>query len=653
MSDKKSPLEVEAQEVSKYRTLSGFWKLIVCILTIIGILLSINQLFNLGIGGTMIEKRYLYILIMIFVSIVFLLFPISQKAPRMKVPWYDACIFVVSFVTAAFLAVNSMKMVAQAWEFTAPPLAVIASFLMWAAVAEAVRRTSGLVMSIVALIFSFYPLVAPNLPGIISGMGFDFVSVVKYLIIGSEGITGTPAKVFGNEIIGFLIFGVVLQASGGGRFFMNLAFSLMGHMRGGPAKVAVLSSALMGSISGSVISNVITTGSITIPTMKANGYRPEVAGAVESCSSTGGVLMPPVMGAVAFIMASFLSVPYSAVVIAAIIPALLYYLSLIIQVDFYAAKNDLVGLPKDQLPDLKQTLKEGWWYIFALVLLIYLMIFVGIEVWAPYYVSALLLFMAMISKATRLNKQGWINLVIDNAKILAELMTVLTSIGFIIGSLSMTGMAQAFSAELIFLAGDNSVLLLIMGALACFILGFGMTVSAAYIFIAIVLVPALTTIGFEPMAVHMFVLYWGMLSYITPPVALACFTAASIAGSNPIKTGITSMRMGCIIYFLPFFFVYNPALLLMSDSVLETIWVIFTSVIGIFFIGGALQGYMLFIGKLGRSLKDIFLKIIFIAMGFLMMIPEKTTDIIGLVLLAMVVTYVLILNKKTGRRITT
>lgn len=646
MSDENKLLSEEEQKISKYRTLSGLWKLLVCVLTVVGILLSINQLFRLGIGGTMIEKQYLYTLIMIFVPIVFVLFPMNKKASRTKVPWYDVCLFVISFVAAGFLSINSMKMVAQAWEFTAPATAILFAFLMWGTVAEAVRRTSGLVMCIVVMLFSFYPLVAPYLPGIISGMGFDLVSVVKYLIIGSEGITGTPTRVFGNEVIGFLVFGVVLQATGGGRFFMNLAFALMGHMRGGPAKVAVLSSALMGSISGSVISNVITTGAITIPTMKANGYRPEVAGAVESCSSTGGVLMPPVMGAVAFIMASFLSVSYATVVIAATIPAVLYYFSLIMQVDFYAAKNDLVGLPKDQLPSLKKTLKEGWWYIFALILLIYLLIFAGIESTAPYYVSALLLIMAAINKGSRLGKKDWVELVMGNAKILSELMTVLASVGFIIGALSMTGMAQAFSAELVFLAGGNVVLLLILGALACFILGFGMTVSAAYIFIAIVLVPALTTVGFEPMAVHLFVLYWGMLSYITPPVALACFTAASIAGSNPMRTGFTAMRLGCVIYFLPFFFVYNPALLLMSDSVTETIWCIFTAVVGIVFIGGALQGYMFSFGKLGASVRDIFLRIAFIALGFLMMTPEKTTDVLGIALLICVIIYAFILRRK-------
>ena len=385
--------------------------------------------------------------------------------------------------------------------------------------------------------------------------------------------------------------------------------------------------------------------SSTVSVVASNPVRAMPGDMVRVESSTGGVLMPPVMGAVAFIMASFLNTSYSTVIVAAAIPALLYYFSLVIQVDFYAARNDLYGLPQAELPKLKETLKDGWWYLVALILLIFLMLFSSVELHAPYYISILLLVVAQIKKKTRFKKSTWVELVWENAKILSEMATILAAVGFIVGTLSMTGMAQAFSAELLFMAGGQPFLLLLLGALACFILGFGMTVSAAYIFIAIVLVPALTTVGFEPMAVHLFVMYWGMLSYITPPVCLACFTAGSIAHTSPVKTGFTAMRLGCIIYFLPFFFVYNPELILMGDSILGTLWTIFTAIIGIIFIAAGLQGYMFGYGKLERG-KGLLMRLLFICIGVLLIVPEPVTDLIGIVCAAAVLVVGIVLSRR-------
>ncbi len=636
----------EAQKPSKYRNLSGFWKVVVCVMTVCALFVAVNQVFVLNILPNMVENRYLYLVMALIISFVFLLFPASKKAPRDHVPWYDVILFLVSVVTLVYFVINSMTMLLSAWEFTAPPVALGFSIVLWLLIVEAVRRTSGVVMCLVVLVFSFYPLVAPFLPSLISGMGFDFPQTVKYLIMGSEGITGTPTKIFANEVIGFLFFGCVLQITGGGDFFMDLAFALMGKYRGGPAKVSVVSSGFMGSISGSVISNVITTGAITIPTMKKNGYRPEVAAAVEACSSTGGVLMPPVMGAVAFIMSSFLGVAYANVAVAAVVPALLYYFSLVVQVDFYAAKNDLHGISQDELPKLKGALKRGWWYVFAIVLLVYLMIGTKLEAWSPFIVSVFLLVMANIQKSTRMNGKKWIELVMENAKILSEILSVMASIGFIVGALSMTGMAQAFSSELVFFAKGNALLMLLMGALACFILGCGMTVSAAYIFLAIVLAPALETLGFIPMAVHMFVLYWGMLSYITPPVALGALTASSMAGGKFMRTGWEAMKMGAVLYFLPFCFVYNPALLLISNSAFEIVSVVVTAVAGIIALSIGLQGYMPGIGTISNNVKGILLRLLFFAVGIMLMTPETVTDIIGLAFLAVYVIFIFIYRQK-------
>lgn len=639
-------MQTPQSKPSKYRDLAGFWKVIVCIMTIAAILIAINQIFVLNLLPAMVENRYLYIIMSLLLSIVYLLFPASAKASRSKVPWYDVVLFLVSVATLLYFAANSMTMLLSAWEFTAPPVALFFAIVLWLLIIEAVRRTSGNIMCVVVTLFSLYPLVAPFLPSLVAGMGFDFTSTIKYLIMGSEGITGTPTKIFSNEVIGFLMFGVVLEITGGGQFFMDLAFAIMGKYRGGPAKVSVISSGLMGSISGSVISNVITTGTITIPTMRKNGYQPAVAAAVESCSSTGGVLMPPVMGAVAFIMSSFLGCAYANVAIAALIPGVLYYFSLVIQTDFYAAKHGLKGIPLERLPGLKGALKVGWWYIAAIVLLVYLMLFTGVESWSPFIVSALLLIVANIYKRTRMNRERWIDFVMESAKILAEILSVMVSIGFIVGALSMTGMAQAFSSELVFFAKGNALLMLLMGALACFILGMGMTVSAAYIFLAIVLVPALETLGFEPMAVHLFVLYWGMLSYITPPVALACLTASSMSGAKFMRTGWEAMKMGVVLYFLPFCFVYNPALLLLSNSVFETLEVIITAVLGILFLSGGIQGYMPGVGVLKNDAVGWMLRVVFLVMGVILFTPETVTDIAGVVMAAVYLAVVLMKGRK-------
>jgi TRAP transporter 4TM/12TM fusion protein len=406
-------------------------------------------------------------------------------------------------------------------------------------------------------------------------------------------------------------------------------------MRGGPAKVAVVSSAFMGSISGSVISNIITTGSVTIPTMKKSGYDSETAAAIETCSSTGGVLMPPVMGATAFIMASFLSVPYVEIVIAAAIPAILYYFSLFLQVDCYAAIKGIKGITDEtQIPSLRATLKNGWYYLFSIALLVYLLFYLQVEAWAPYYASIVLLACGIVKREFILTISNIFEFIIDNGKVLLELVSILTGVGLIIGALSLTGMAQAFSRELVFLAGGNVALLLLLGALTSFILGFGMTVTAAYVFLAVVLVPALTSLGMNPMGVHLFVFYWGMLSYITPPVALGAYTAASIAGSNAIKTGFQAVKIGIIIYFLPFFFVLSPQVILQEGISLAVLMDIILVVVGIVSLICGISGYLYVIGELKKAFSGYLIRFIFIIGGAAIAIPETITDVLGITAMA-------------------
>jgi TRAP transporter 4TM/12TM fusion protein len=334
--------------------------------------------------------------------------------------------------------------------------------------------------------------------------------------------------------------------------------------------------------------------------------------------------MPPVMGTAAFIMASFLSTPYWKICLAALVPSFLYYLGLFLQADGYAARVGLKGLDKRDLPTLATTLKEGWFYLLALFVLIYLLLYLKVEAWAPFYASALLILLAMTKPETRLSWKTFLQLITGTGKFLSELVAILGAIGLVIGALSVTGVAHSFSRELVGFAGGNVILLLLIGALTSFILGMGMTAAACYIFLASVLAPALTASGLNPLAVHLFVMYWGLVSFITPPVALGAITAASIAQADPLKTGFQAMRLGAVIYFIPFFFVFNPALIL-QGTLGEIIFPLLTATIGVFLISSSLEGYMQGLGSLKLPFRAGFL-----IAGLLLAVPEWRTDLMGL-----------------------
>jgi len=419
-------------------------------------------------------------------------------------------------------------------------------------------------------------------------------------VLSGESLLGIPIQAFAETVIGFLVFGTALMMTGAGKFFINLAFALCGTFRGGAAKVGIFASALLGMMSGSVVSNVLTAGTMTIPVMKKTGFRASYAGAIEACASTGAVLAPPVMGATAFVMAQFLNVSYAQVALAATIPALLYYFGLFMQVDAYAARHGLKGLDRAELPKFGDTIREGWYYIFVIALLVFMMLVMKRESHAPFFATALLLVLNQLFSRSR---WGWGTLarfLEVNGRTFAELMGILAGCGLLIGAFSLTGVVSSLANDLLRIAGNNAMLLLAMTAVTSLVLGLGLTTTACYIFLAVLVGPALEKIGLNKMAVHMFVFYWGMLSAITPPVAIASFAAAGIAGAPPMKTGWESMRVGSIIYFLPFFFVLNPALVLQGPWT-EALYLTVTAGMGVIFICGGIQGYQLGVGDLRRA----------------------------------------------------
>ncbi|PIC62738.1 C4-dicarboxylate ABC transporter [Sporosarcina sp. P13] len=622
--------------------INKFWGAVVILLTLTGIFITINQLFYIGIFGFKpINTGYLYFLLAMFVPIAFIIHPFSKSKGNQRIGWYDIVLIIVSFGIPLYMGINSQRIISEGWEYISPTLATVFSIIFWFVILDALRRVAGLPIMLISAVFSFYPLISGSIPiGFLSGQSFDFLTTARNHIMSTNSVIGIPFNTVGALLIGFMLFGVILTASGGGDFFFTLAQSIFGRYRGGPAKVAVISSAFFGMLSGSAISNTITTGSMTIPSMKKAGYPPHYAGAIEATASTGGTITPPIMGSAAFIMASFIGVPYFEIALAAAIPAVLYFFALLIQTDGYAAKNNLKGLTKEEVPSLILTLKKGWPYLTALVLLTYLLVVMRNEGQAPFYVSLLLLFLAMMKKETRFNREKLYNLVLDSGRILADLTCLIAGIGFIVGSLSITGVSFSFARELVSVAGDNMFLILIAGAVTSFILGMGMTVSAVYIFLAVVMAPALVQMGIDPIAAHLFVLYWATISYITPPVALASFAAAGIAKSNPMRTGFTSVRLGIVSFIVPFIIVYNPALIGRAE-LSEVIIVVGTAIIGVFLLASSLEGYVLFAGEIKS-------KIMRLALGLtslLIIAPFLLSSLIGIGLSIILLILIRLSNK--------
>jgi TRAP transporter 4TM/12TM fusion protein len=338
---------------------------------------------------------------------------------------------------------------------------------------------------------------------------------------------------------------------------------------------------------------------MTIPAMKKTGFRPAMAGAIEACASTGAVLAPPVMGATAFVMAEFLNIPYSEVALAAAVPAVLFYFSLFVQIDFFAGRHSMIGLKREEMPRVRDVFRDGWYFIFVIILLVVLLLVMKRENWAPWIATALLIVLNQLFSNKR---WGWAELLAfieGNGRVFVELVAILAGIGLLVGAFSLTGLTGTLTTELLYLAGGQPLLLILMGALTSFILGMGMTITACYIFLAVLLAPSLIQAGLDPLAVHMFIMYWGMVSFITPPVALAAFAAASVARANPIDTGLQAMKIGSIIYFVPCFFILNPSLVLQGEF-LDFVLHFTTALIGIVLVCAGLQGYIARLGDLRR-----------------------------------------------------
>jgi TRAP transporter 4TM/12TM fusion protein len=558
-------------------------------------------------------------------TLIFLLFPFRSASSRKKVPLYDWGLIVLSAISCLYITVN-WEALSEAVRIADPntvdlALGIVATLL----VLEATRRTAGMALPLVAIGFILFGFLGPYMPGVLNHPGVPLNQFIGMNYLFTEGIFGVPLGVSATFVIIFIIFGGFLEESGGGKLFIDLACALFGAVRGGPAKIAIFSSGFFGTISGSAVANVVGTGTFTIPMMKRIGYRPHFAGAVEAVASTGGMIMPPVMGAAAFVMAEIVGVSYVSVCLAALIPALLYYFSLFVFIDLEAAKMGLKGIPKEEKAKVREVLRTSGHLLAPPIVLVYLLAFVQWSATkAGFYAILATVVFAMMKKSTRLNGPKFIAALRKGATGALQVAAVCACAGIVISIVSITGLGLTFSSILIELAGGNLFLLLVLTMIASLILGMGLPATPCYIILAVLSAPAIMQMGVSVLAAHLFVFYFGCISAITPPVAVAAYAGAAIAQADPMRTGYTAWRLGLAAFIVPFMFIYGPPIV-MIGSPAEIILASVTAMIGVAFLAASIQGFALtHLASLER--------VVLFGAALLLIKPGWITDVIGIVI---------------------
>jgi TRAP transporter 4TM/12TM fusion protein len=559
-----------------------------------------------------------------FVSaLVFLLYPFSKKKPSKRITLFDLVWIFLSLGAFVYpIAAFEGQINRQGMPNT---MDVIFGAITILVVLEASRRVIGPSISIVACVALLYAAYGQYAPGMLAHRPFTFSRILGFQYMTTEGIFGIPLGVSSTFVFLFILFGAFIIKCGMGKFFTDLATSISGASPGGPAKVAVVSSGLYGMISGSSVANVVTTGSVTIPMMKRIGYPNHFAGAVESVASTGGQFMPPVMGAGAFVMAEFLGVPYVRIALLAFLPACLYYFACFLQVHYRAKKMGMKGVSRDQLPRFWGVLKRKGYLLAPIGVLIYFLM--------NYYSPMKVAFLAIIASIAvgviqrgedRFTFQSFFQALEDGARTALGVAVACACAGIVVGVITMTGLGLKFSAVIIDLSQGILFITLFLTAVVCLIMGMGVPVTASYIIVAVIAAPALTKLGVLPIAAHLFVFYFAVLADITPPVCIAAYAAAGLAGANPMKTGFTATKLGIAAFIVPFFFCYDPALMGLGD-VFHVVSSMVTAILGIIALAAAAEWYYL---RPNKSYESILLLV-----GAVCLIkPGWITDLIGLAL---------------------
>ena len=590
--------------------------------------------------STMMPEEKLNLFLGIVLILGYLNYPISKKNVRPNhLPWYDIVIMILGAIPFFYCAINAHPIIKLAARVTRDPKMVVMAILAMLAYMELCRRCVGVPILCVVGVLLVYAFV-----------NVRFGKVIYDLFFTTTGMMGTPINVCAKYIVVFIIFGAFLERTGISNFFINLANSIAGASSGGPAKMAVISSALCGMVSGSSVGNTVTTGSVTIPMMKRTGYKPEFAGAVEAAASTGGQIMPPIMGAAAFLMAEYMGIPYGQVALKAILPAVLYFAGIYIAVHLEARKLGLKGIPKEELPRFRQLLPKVY-LLLPLVVLVWLVatnkhtmqfsaaVAIGITILVGLYNNLVTLATKSEDKSDNLTLTKFVDALEAGAKSCITVAVACAMAGLVAGSVTSTGLASKLITAVVTISRGHVMVALLLTMLCCIVLGMGVPTTANYCIMASTCAPILITIGVPQVAAHFFVFYFGIVADITPPVALAAYAGSAIAKAPPMKTAFNASKLAIAAFIVPYIFAMNPAMLLIDTTPLQVVIVVATSIIGIFGVASGLNGYLF------KPMNPL-IRIAMIAAGLLMMDPTVTTDLIGIVLMAAVVLWLYTGSKK-------
>ncbi|WP_080847038.1 TRAP transporter permease [Cytobacillus gottheilii] len=642
MTDKVETLSQEEQQklLEKYDPEAGTRSLGGVLGWIVFFGLLAFSLFHLytGVFGMLTAQLQRSIHLGFALALIFLLFPARKKSlKKNRVAWYDIILAIVAVVVCAYWPLNIEEIVGRAGRLTDTDFYI--GLLAILLVLEATRRAVGLPITIIAIVFIVYALYGPYMPGFLAHRGLDLDRLVQTMFFTTEGILGTPLGVSATFIFLFLLFGSFLVKTGVGQYFNDLAVSIAGKRTGGPAKVAIFSSALQGTISGSSVANVVTSGSFTIPMMKKLGYKKEFAGAVEATASTGGQIMPPIMGAAAFLMVEFIGggITYWDIAKAAAIPALLYFAGVWIMTDFEAKRVGLRGLKDEEMPDRKEVLKKI--YLLLPIVAVIVLLMSGMSVIrAALWSIVVTILVSAIRKETRITFKGFIEALVDGARTALGVAAATAAAGIIVGVVVKTGLGLKMANGILDFSGGLLIPTLMLTMVAAIILGMGSPTTANYVITSTIAAPAIILLGVPDLSAHLFVFYFGIVADITPPVALAAFAAAGVSGGDPIKTGFNASKLAIGAFIIPYMFVLSPELLMIDTTWYYLIWVVFTALAGMMAIGAGVIGYWL------RKL-NWFERILGLVGGLMLIYPEGMSDIIGLGIFIVLIVLQLFVNK--------
>ena len=633
--NKKTKKKIEEQ-MEKKRELSGY---ALKISAFIAVAMSLYHLYSSGIR-MLPQMQHKAIHLALALALTFMLYP-AVKKDKKKMPFYDWIFAGLSLYIGFYLVTNYMEIVYRMG--TPTRMDILLGSILIVLIFEATRRTMGWPLVIVGLTALAYAFYGHLIPGTLGHRAFTLPRIVEHMFMTGEGIYGVAIYVTASFVFIFILMGSLLGETGGAQAFIDLAFTATGKYRGGPAKAAVIGSGLMGTISGSSFANVAGTGTFTIPLMKSVGYEPEFAGGVEAAASSGGQIMPPIMGAAAFIMAEMTGVPYSKLIIYAMIPAVLYYVSVFLMVDLRAAKLGLKGMEKKELPKVKEVLNRGGFLLLAPISIFYMLLAGYSPIKASFTAVMIVIITSFFKKETRLSFKGFLVALEKGAIASLSVIAACAVAGIIVGTVTLTGLGLKFSDLIVTLSHGNLYVALFLTMIASIIMGMGMPTTALYIILGSMVAPSLVKLNVPIVAAHLFIFYYGCMASVTPPVALSSYLAAAIAKANAVKTALNGLKLASAAFILPFIFALSPELLMLNSTVMKTVVVVLTSLAGIYALAASLENYAL--GDL-----KIYERIPLFVAALLLLVPSTVTDVTGLSVLALIVGKQYVLIKK-GKKI--